>query len=56
MIKAKFGDCVRSKTTVAMKNEALCKILCHNICYLIQAMHELGIRPSFATAPSCSAG
>ena len=51
MIKAKFGDGVRSKTTVAMKNEALCKILCHNICCLIQAMHEFGVRPDFASAP-----
>jgi transposase len=51
MIKAKFGDSVRSKTTVAMKNEALCKILAHNICCLIQAMHEFGVRPDFAATP-----
>jgi transposase len=47
MIKAKFGDAVRSKTTIAMRNEALCKILCHNICCLISAMYELGIEPNF---------
>jgi hypothetical protein len=46
MIKAKFGDAVRSKTTTAMKNEALCKILCHNISCLISAMYELGIDPT----------
>ena len=34
-----------------MKNEALCKILCHNICCLIQAMHEFGVRPDFAAVP-----
>ncbi len=51
MIKGKFSDAVRSKTTVAMKNEALCKILCHNICCLIQAMHEFGVRPDFASTP-----
>jgi transposase len=45
MIKAKFGDYVRSRTEIAMRNEALCKILCHNICCLISAMHELGIEP-----------
>jgi transposase len=45
MMKAKFGDSVRSKTDVAMKNEVLCKILCHNICCLISAMYELGIEP-----------
>ena len=47
MIKAKFRDHVRSKTDVAMRNEALCKILCHNICVLIQEMYELGIDPLF---------
>ena len=36
MIKAKFGDSLRSKTETAQVNEALCKILCHNICCLIQ--------------------
>jgi len=43
MIKAKFRDHVRSKTDVAMINEVLCKIICHNICCLIQESHELGI-------------
>jgi transposase len=47
MIKAKFGDSVRSKTDTAMRNEALAKILCHNICCLISAMYELGIDPIF---------
>jgi len=47
MIKTKFRDHVRSKTDVAMKNEVLCKILCHNICCLISAIHELGINPVF---------
>ena len=50
MIKAKFGDAVRSKTDVAMKNEALCKLLAHNICCLISAMYELGIDPKFQSA------
>jgi transposase len=45
MIKAKFGDSVRSKSEVAAKNEVLCKVLCHNICCLISAMYELGIEP-----------
>lgn len=47
MIKAKFGDSLRSKTERAQINEALCKVLCHNICCLIQAMHELGLKPKF---------
>ncbi len=47
MLKAKFGDGVRSKTDTAMKNEVLAKILCHNIVVLISAMYELGIDPVF---------
>jgi hypothetical protein len=38
---------VRSKTPVAMVNEVLCKIICHNICVLIQEAQELGIDPTF---------
>jgi transposase len=47
MIKAKFRDHVRSKTDTAMKNEVLCKILCHNLCCLIQSQCELGIEAMF---------
>ncbi|MEA2204396.1 MAG: hypothetical protein QOE77_1172 [Blastocatellia bacterium] len=49
MIKAKFGDSLRSKTKTAQINEALCKILCHNLCCLIQSMFELKIKPEFWT-------
>ena len=41
MIKGKFGDAVRSKSDAGQVNEALCKVLAHNICVLIQAMHAL---------------
>jgi len=47
MIKAKFGGALRSKTRTAQINEALCKILAHNICVLIQSMYELEIKPEF---------
>jgi transposase len=47
MIKGKFGGSVRSKSNTGMINEVLAKILCHNICVLIQAIHELGIEPNF---------
>jgi transposase len=47
MIKTKFGDAVRSKTDTAMKNEALCKVLCHNIVCLVSAFYELGIGATF---------
>jgi transposase len=49
MVKAKFGGSVRSKTPVAQVNEVLVKILCHNICVLIQSIYELGIEPIFGT-------
>ena len=52
MVKAKFGGAVRSKTLVAQVNEVLVKILCHNICVLIQSMYELGIEATFGTESS----
>jgi transposase len=47
MIKAKFGQRLRSKTLTAQINEALCKVLCHNLCVVIQSVHELGIETNF---------
>ena len=47
MVKAKFRDSVMSKTDTAMKNEVLCKFLCHNICCLIMSQVELGIELVF---------
>lgn len=49
MIKAKFGSSVRAKTPIAQVNEVLCKVLCHNICVLIQSIYELGLEPTFWT-------
>ena len=49
MIKAKFGASVRAKTPIAQVNEVLCKVLCHNICVLIQSIYELGLEPTFWT-------
>jgi transposase len=49
MIKMKFGANVRAKTPIAQINEALCKILCHNICVLIQSIYELNLEPVFWT-------
>ena len=54
MIKRKFGDALRSKTDVAMINETLCKVLCHNIVVLIHEMYELGIEPVFWTKLSAA--
>jgi hypothetical protein len=47
MIKAKFGNTLRSRTKTAQVNEALCKVLCHNIVVLIQSMFELNLKPKF---------
>jgi transposase len=50
MIKRKFGERLRSKNKTAQVNEVLCKILCHNLCCVIQSMYELGIEPDFYAA------
>lgn len=47
MVKAKFSGKLRSKNRTAQKNEALCKILCHNICCLIQSIYEFELKPEF---------
>lgn len=47
MVKAKFGGAIRSKLPIAQANEILCKILCHNICCLIQSIYELEIEVDF---------
>ncbi len=48
MVKAKFGDCVRSKTDTAMKNEVLAKFVCHNLCCVVQSMYEFNVDPNFS--------
>jgi len=47
MIKSKFGDYLRSKTETACINEVYLKLICHNICCLIQEAFELGIQVNF---------
>ena len=49
MVKAKFGDKLKSKNWTAQVNELLCKFIAHNIVVLIHEMHELGITPNFAS-------
>jgi hypothetical protein len=34
---------------VSHRRMQYCKVLCHNICVVIQSMYELGIEPSFWT-------
>jgi hypothetical protein len=53
-IKRKFGATVRSKTPVAQTNEALLKVLCHNIVCVIHEIHQSGVKgefPEFGTCP-----
>lgn len=47
MIKRKFGDNVRSRTDTAKVNEALAKVVCHNLCCVIMSQCELGISAEF---------
>jgi transposase len=49
MIKGKFGSALRSKSDAGQINEALCKVLAHNICVLVQAMHTFNIHPIFGS-------
>jgi Transposase DDE domain len=49
MMKGKFGDSVRSKSDTGQINEALCKVLCHNVCVLVRAIHDLGLEPTFGS-------
>ena len=39
MIKSKFGQRLRSKCLTAQLNEALCKVLFHNLCVPVQAIY-----------------
>lgn len=41
MIKSRFGRYLRSKNKTAQINEALCKVLCHNICVIIRELYKL---------------
>jgi len=47
MIKQKFGGFVNSKNSIAQDNEILCKILCHNICVLIQEIYLSKVNVDF---------
>jgi transposase len=47
MIKTKFGGKLWSKSETGQVNEALSKVLCHNIVVLVQSIYELDIAPVF---------
>lgn len=53
MIKRKFGDSLRSKSDTGQMNEVLCKVIAHNLCCLIAAIHEIGLEiPAFGAVPA----
>jgi transposase len=56
MVKQKFGDSLRSRSDVAMRNETYCKLICHNLCCVIQSQCELGIEPIFWKDPNRTPG
>ncbi len=47
MIKARFGNNLRSKNEESQDNEILLKVLCHNLCVLIQEMFMRNIDVNF---------
>jgi len=50
-VKRLFGDSVRSKGEMAMRNEVLGKLLAYNITLLVHAIYELGMEPLFGERP-----
>lgn len=52
MVKAKFGDTLTSKTDTAQRNEALLKMLAHNVVVVGQSVHEIDLAPTFWEAGS----
>lgn len=51
MVKVKFGDSLRSRSDTGQMNEVLCKVIAHNLCCLIAAIHELGMEvPAFTNS------
>lgn len=47
MMKRKFGDCLRGKMDTTKENEIMCRIVCHNLSVLSEAMLQLGVKPDF---------
>ena len=53
-IKRKFGEHVRSRTTVAQVNEILAKLICYNLTVVVHEMFKNGIAPSFVNQNSAA--
>lgn len=50
-LKRKFNGKLMLKSEVGKVNEALCKVLCHNLCVLIAETHKMGLKIDF---PACT--
>jgi transposase len=48
-IKVRLGELLKCRNLQGQKNEVLLKCLCHNICCVIQEIHESGIKVDFNT-------
>ena len=48
MIKSRFGDLTQMKNEISAKNDVLVKILCHNLCVLVQELILLNVDVNFA--------
>jgi len=47
MVKRRFGEILLSKNYKAQRSELMMKLICHNICCLIQEIYERGIKVEF---------
>jgi len=47
MIKRKFGNTIRGKLDTTKENEIMCKICCHNIAVLVEAIISLDAKCHF---------
>jgi len=52
MMKRKFGGSLRCKSFEVQVNEVLAKVICHNLCVLISAIHEMGLEMPALGQPS----
>jgi transposase len=47
MIKLRFGEFLKCRNFVAQRNELVMKLICHNICCLVEEMFERNIKVNF---------
>ena len=52
MLKQRFGDYVYTKNDLSQSNEILAKILCHNLCVLIQEIFLSDVKVDFLNCAS----